>query len=123
MIINWYNLKKKHPKVYEAIMQWSERVGDPLMHDRALLDFFDEQEIYIIPLQEIVRGKTFWGFRIGSERTLQEFRAKKTYTTRTKAEEEAYEKAIKIFEDKLKERNDFRKLKDFSSQNNGEVLT
>ncbi len=108
--MNWESVRRKYPKAFDKYSEWLEdpteiteygflvyiEMNDKhtIVNGRYLFDFFDEQGIYItikyrygIPVE-----KSFiWYIESWYD----------THTTRTEAEEQAFEKAFEILENKL----------------------
>jgi phage-related protein len=120
--MNW-EVKEKYPKAFKLWLKFENYEAEPVVVDysrdnqdiyladsenqttflcyvRDLYDFFDEQGIYIVPIQIIWKNEVMWEYRIGNKKTIQEFRSQ-MYDTRTEAEEQAFLKAFELLEEKL----------------------
>ena len=110
--MNWTNIKKKYPKVWELFVVFrakantiadekGSRDGD-IFKLRDLYDFFDEQGIAISivwtmhPTED--RLEYYYDFAVDN---VAAFESDKHYPSRTEAEEKAFEKAFKILEGEL----------------------
>ena len=121
--MNWNKIKKKYPKAWGklknehsiAFSVWdneyrliSEDCAGEFSEDkcsfniRVLYDFFDEQGVYIIIDIEFHNMKNRWDFTLLDN---DDYDLTKDncydYKTRTEAEEQAFEKAFEILEEKL----------------------
>ena len=107
--MNWTNIKKKYPKVWELFVVFrakantiadekGSRDGD-IFKLRDLYDFFDEQGI-IINVYNFF-GNFWWDIKEHYTRVFAEHAKEDQSKTRTEAEGKAFEKAFKILEGEL----------------------
>ena len=111
--MNWTKIKEKNPKAFEKCSEFLKQyefhygewfckktgVGMNYYIERDLFSFFDEQgiyiEVYVLGINDDFTASD-WQYDIANER-IEEI----DYPTRTLAEEQAYEKAFPILEEKL----------------------
>ncbi len=110
--MNWNKIKEKYPKAQKQFKKWvnknvawydgfcwDEQYGD--FPERELYDFFDEQGIYIAVdiYYSGGDGLRFLAYNFQVKDMDIDFEVNES--TRTLAEEKAFEKAFEILEDKL----------------------
>jgi hypothetical protein len=94
-------IREKCPKAWEKLREWDFK-RPAINHWRRLYDFFDEQDIHVLPYLD-VGDMDDWGFdcsiKNGSNNHLTLISSKGA--TRPEAEANAFEKAFEILEERL----------------------
>ena len=112
--MNWNKIKEKYPKAYQLGQDWwvekcdfydVELLAQP-KSNRFLYDFFDEQGISVTidwNHSDNPTIKVEWYYEISDfEMPAKILQITDRFHSRTEAEENAFEKAFEILEDKLK---------------------
>jgi len=106
--MNWEQIKKDYPKAYKLydlrfeISALSDYYGGHHPNQRALYDFFDEQDLMIFTYYD--KGNKDFHYAIYNPKTDEETGSIISLTgikTRKDAETEAFEKGFEILESKL----------------------
>ena len=106
--MDWIRIEKKFPKGYELVKEWLGDEGIECIRD--LYDFFDEQRLHICITKD-PQARNYWQTYIW-DCTAEEYKDSfyhwikdgqgfPVFSTRTEAEEQAFEKAFQILEERL----------------------
>ena len=100
--MNWDEIKEKYPKAWFELKSWNYQILDnPFGEDQRLFYFFDEQGIIIV--LSYIKGDVvdWWDYSIYQYGVVV-INSGESLHHRTTIEEQAFEKAFEILENKLK---------------------
>lgn len=101
--MNWEKIKAKYPKAVSRFIEWDNLNAETFMrwiflyNIRDLYDFFDDNNIIVLPDFDYCVESAGWCFIICDSDCIYDYR----FDTRAEAETQAFTIAFKTLEDKL----------------------